>query len=240
MSKILNFKNVADRKIVEVYNKGNGIVEMTLYGVVGESYWEEGVSAKDFQSELNEIPKDTTEIHLRINSPGGSVFDGMTIHNLLKQHSAKVIAYVDGIAASIASVIMLAADEVVIGEGAMVMIHKPLTGVYGNSEQLDRTIMILDKIEDQMTRIYMRKTGLSSAEVAKLLSEETYLTSDEAVEMSIVDRKTEDTEELYVAASMLDNAHWIKNQPKMKTEQDLMKQKISAFKNKISDFQNRK
>ena len=227
----------ASKKDFKIVNKTDKVAEILLYAQIGQSYWEEGITAKAFAEELKKLPESTKEIHLRVNSPGGSVFDGMTIYENLKaqktKHKRKIIAYVDGLAASIASVIIMAADEVIVGDGSMVMIHKPLVGAYGNSIELERMITILDKIEEQMISIYAAKTGLSRLEISKALAEETYYTSDEAIEVGLANSKFAAEDTLQLCASAMEGATWLKNKPQMKSQNDLVREKLREFNNKF-------
>ena len=202
----------------EIINKSSSTAEILLYGGVGEDVWDESsVSAKQFSDALKDLPKGVSQIDLRINSPGGSVFDGVSIYERLKSHRAKVTAYVDGISASIATIIMMAADEIVISEGGMVMIHKPMAGVYGNTTEMEQMVNLLDKIESQMTSIYSKRTGMSRIEIAKMLdSGDTWFTAEEAVEAGLVDSINGESN-LKIAASMVDKASWIVAKPVINT-----------------------
>jgi ATP-dependent Clp endopeptidase proteolytic subunit ClpP len=235
MPKLIDIKNVEKR--FEITNKADSS-EILLYGAIGESFFDDAISAKAFSDELKKIPASVKNITLRVNSPGGSVFDGMTIYERLKNHPAKVTAYVDGLAASIASVIIMAADEVIVGDGAMVMIHKPMVGTYGNSMELERMIDILDKIENQMVGIYAKKTGQTRAEISAALAAETWYTADEAIELGIANRKFEAKETLHIAASMIENCTWFRNKPHIKNKNDLVREKLKEFNNKAKEFLN--
>lgn len=213
MSDILKFKK-QDSPIKINMRDEDTVAEITMYGSIGESYWDEDeISAKSVNKLLKDLPKSVSTIEVRVNSPGGSVFDGVTIYERLKQHNAKVIAYVDGIAASIASIIIMAADEIIMGDGAQLMIHKPLAPVYGNADEFERMINILDKIEENMISIYRKRMSESRVEIAKMLSDETWFTSDGAIEAGLADRKMADNEGIYAAASLLKKADWIKKKP---------------------------
>jgi ATP-dependent protease ClpP protease subunit len=153
-----------------------------------------------------------------------------------KKNGRKIIAYVDGLAASIASVIIMAADEVIVGDGSMVMIHKPMVGVMGNSNDLERMISILDKIEEQMISIYVAKTGMSRLEVSKALAEETWYTSEEAMNMGLADSKFKAEQTLQLAASAIESCNWLKNKPKIQTQNELVREKLREFNNKAKEF----
>jgi ATP-dependent protease ClpP protease subunit len=144
-------------------------------------------------------------------------------------------------AASIASIIALAGDEVIIGEGAFFMVHAPMSGVMGNAREMEDMIEVLDKIEAQMTGIYSRKTGLSSAEISTMLMKDTWLNAEEAVEMGFADRISDNDEsQMRVAASLIENANWIKSRPNMKTRDAMAREKVKDFKNNIKEFLARK
>jgi ATP-dependent Clp protease protease subunit len=234
-AKIFAFRNTYKKGLV-IENKANSnVAEIILYGAIGANPWDESsISAKQFSEELKKIPSNVTEIHLRINSPGGSVFDGMTMYERLKQHKAKVITYVDGYAASIASVIALAGDEIRMGEGSFFMIHKPLTMTWGNADEHDRTIAILDKIEEQMISIYAKKSGLSRAEIANLLREETYFNAEETLKHGFADQIIDVGDRVSAVASMFKGNPLLKNAPEIKST--IEKQKLIEMKDKINKF----
>ena len=212
------------------------VSEILIYDQIGGDWFGEGITGKTISAALKAIPSDHT-IHLRVNSPGGSVFEGTTIYELLKQDKRKVKCFIDGIAASISSIIPLAADEIVMGEASMFMLHKPLVGVYGNAMELERMINILDKIEEQMIGIYSRKTKMSRVQIATMLEKETFLTAQESVDMGLADSIVEgDSEQLRVAASMIQNSSWIKDKSSVKQLSALDKQRIVSFKSSIGKF----
>lgn len=216
----------------EIKNKSATKAEIILYAQIGESWFGDAVSAKQFSDELKNLDKSVNEITVRINSPGGDVFDGISIYNRLKQHPAKVIVQIDGLAASIASIIALAGDEVVIGEGALYMIHLPWTFAMGNRNELDNTINRLMDVEEQLVSIYAKKSGLGRAEIKAMLEKETWLDADQAIEQGFVDKKAD--EALPIAASVFDKAKWINRAPRTyKSEATVMKQSALDLKKKI-------
>jgi len=159
-----------------------GHAEIVIYDEIG--YW--GKSAADFISELKALG-DVTQIDLRINSPGGEVFDGHAIYNLLKGHPARVTAYVDGIAASIASIIMLAADEIVMPQNALVMIHDPVVAAHGDAEALRKAADVLEKLRNILLAAYVSRTGSSEADVSGWMTNETWFTAEEALAAGLAD-----------------------------------------------------
>ena len=169
----------------EIKNKAEK-AEVWIYEEIGEDFWTGGgITAKNFQKELAEIK--ASQIDLHINSPGGLVFDGITIYNLLKNHPANVTTYIDGLAASIASVIALAGDKVVMAENALFMIHKASGMVMGTSDDMRDFADKLDKVNSSIATTYIGKTKKDEAEISDLMAAETWMTADEALEMGFVD-----------------------------------------------------
>lgn len=238
MGKLFAFN--APQKPLTIKAKTEETAEITLYASIGESFWEDSVSAKSFSEELKKLPSTIKNLNIRINSPGGSVFDGMTIYERLKQYKAKKTVYIDGMAASIASVIALAGDEIIIGEGAMMMIHKPWAFVAGNAIEMEKTIELLDKIESQMIGIYARKTGLSQSEISKMLMDDFWMTADEAVDLGFATKISEPASQLKMAACFMEKADWFRNKPKIDAHTKEAKNKIDNLKNSIEGFLARK
>jgi len=144
-----------------------------------------GVDAKSFMSSLDELGE-IENINLRINSPGGSITEGNAIFNALKRHSAKVTTYIDGIAASMGSVIAMAGDEIRMASNAFLMIHNPWTVSIGDSEQLRKDADLMDKMKLNIINAYSR-SGYSAEELNDLMDAETWLTADEALAADFVD-----------------------------------------------------
>ena len=160
--------------------------EIWIYEEIGEDFWTGGgITAKNFQKELSDIK--ASQIDLHINSPGGLVFDGITIYNLLKQHPANVTTYIDGLAASIASLIALAGDKVIMAENALYMIHNPYGMVAGNANDMRDFADKLDKVGGSISMAYISKTGKTDTEIKALLDAETWLNADEALAHGFID-----------------------------------------------------
>ena len=162
--------------------------EIMIYDVIGEDFWGEGVSAKGFADDVKDLKVDVINLH--INSPGGSVFDGVAIYNLLKSHKARVNVQIDGMALSIASVIAMAGDSITMAANAMMMIHDPWTMVMGSADDMRKEADTLDKVKASLITSYGR-TGKDSGVIADLMSEETWLTAQEAIDMGFADALTE-------------------------------------------------
>lgn len=160
--------------------------EIWIYEEIGEDFWTgNGITAKNFQKELAEIK--ASQIDLHINSPGGAVFDGITIYNLIKQHPANVTTYIDGLAASIASVIALAGDKVIMADNALYMMHNPSGLVMGNASDMRSMADVLDKIAGTMTGTYAGKSGKKEDEISELMNNESWFTAKEALEAGFID-----------------------------------------------------
>jgi ATP-dependent Clp protease, protease subunit len=138
-----------------------------------------GVSVAEFK-EAFDLVKDRSEILLTLNSPGGSVTEGMAFYNLIAGYRAKVKVEVLGVAASIASVVALAGRELVMDEGSYFMIHNPWTITWGDADQLRHDAEVLDKMRSEILNIYTSHSNLSTKEIGALMDEETWLTADEA------------------------------------------------------------
>lgn len=166
-------------------------LDIYIYSDIDNCWWDDScMSANKFRKEL-EKHKDAKQINLYINSMGGSVSEGVTIYNQIRRHSAKVTAYIDGFACSIASVIPMAADEVVMGENTMLMIHNPWTITWGNAKDLRKTAEDLDKVRDGcIIPAYKARCGdkLSDEKLIELLDNETFLTAAECLEYGLCDR----------------------------------------------------
>jgi ATP-dependent Clp endopeptidase proteolytic subunit ClpP len=177
------------KKWFEIINKHDR-AEIWIYEQIGEDFWSgDGITAKSFQKELAGVK--ASQIDLHINSPGGEVWDGLSIYNLIKQHPAKVTTYIDGIAASIASVIALAGDKVIMAENAMYMMHNPYGSCCGNAEELRQMADVLDKVSGSIALAYQGKTGKPDDEIKALMDAETWMTADEAHEMGFCDEIAE-------------------------------------------------
>lgn len=163
-----------------------GEVDLMLYGDIGA--W--GISANQFARDLKALG-DVSQINLHIHSPGGDVFEGMAMYNLLKNHPARIVGYVDGLAASMGSVVLMAADTTKCPANAMIMVHKPWGIQGGDADEMRRYADLLDKVEDSLVAAYTSKTGLSVDEVKALLAAETWMTGAEAVELGFADELVE-------------------------------------------------
>lgn len=185
-------RKAADRRFV-VSNKTDGQAEVYLYDAIVDSeleaeFWG-GVTPKSFIQAIKDI--DAEVIHLRVNSPGGSVFAARAMEQALREHKAKVVAHIDGVAASAASFLVMAADEIVMAPGAMMMIHKAWTVAMGNADDLVNTADLLDKIDSTLANTYASRTGANVEKIADMMAAETWFTAEEAVAAGFADSVAE-------------------------------------------------
>lgn len=159
--------------------------DIYIYEDVG-SGWFGGVSAKQFAADLKALGAVTT-INLHLNSYGGEVFEGLAIYRQLADHSARIVAHIDGIAASIASVIAMAADEILITESGFIMIHDASGGVFGRAEDMRKVADLLDTITGTISDLYVGRTGMAAPAVRQLMAAETWMTAAEAVANGFAD-----------------------------------------------------
>ncbi|EEP91810.1 ClpP-like prohead protease/major capsid protein fusion protein [Yersinia kristensenii] len=162
---------------------GEKSADIYIYEEIG--YW--GVTARQFASSLKALG-DIDHINLRIHSPGGDVFEGIAIYNLLNSHPASKTVYIDGLAASMASVIAMVGNPVIMPENAMMMIHKPWGITGGDANDMRDYADLLDKVEGVLIPSYAKKTGKTPEELAVMLGEETWLTAQECVEHGFADQ----------------------------------------------------
>lgn len=162
--------------------------EILIYDFIGEDWFGDGVTAKKMLAELADL-KDVTEINVRINSPGGDVFDGIAIHNAFQRHPATVNVHIDGLAASIASVIAMAGDTIIMAENALMMIHNPHGFAMGEAADMRKTADLLDKAKESLVNTYLSRAGDAQdrAGLEKLMDEETWFTAEEAVDAGLAD-----------------------------------------------------
>ncbi|MGI4856749.1 MAG: head maturation protease, ClpP-related [Janthinobacterium lividum] len=158
-----------------------------LYDYVVADEWDGGVCAQHFVRALADITAPV--IHLRINSPGGDVFAARAMEVALRGHPAKVVAHIDGLAASAASFLAMAADEIEIAEGGFFMIHQAWTAIWGNATELREEAALLDKIDQTLVATYAQRSGQAETDIAAWMAAETWFGADEAIAVGFADRK---------------------------------------------------
>ena len=210
--------------------------ELSIYGEIANSpgWFSDGteITPKGFKAELDALG-DISALNVYVNSPGGDVFAGQAIYSMLKRNKATVNMYVDGLAASIASVIAMAGDTIHMPSNAMMMIHRAWSGTMGNAKDFRKMADDLDKIDLSIEETYLAKSGMKQPDLAALLDAETWLTAQECMDLGLCDKVEE---EKAIAASVQDFEFMAKykNTPKFvlvenKTEPDpdeLTRQKI--------------
>lgn len=162
-------------------SKTDEAVEVSIYDEIGGF----GVSAKDFIQEIQAYKGD--RLHVRINSPGGSVIDGTAILNALTRHQGGVTVHIDALAASMASVIAMSGAPVLMAENALLMIHNPWTIAAGDADEMRKTAGLLDRLKDNIVGAYEKKTAMARERISELMDSETWLTALEAVALGFVD-----------------------------------------------------
>lgn len=184
-----------NKKFYNFTSNSDNTANLYIYGTITSWRWDdEDVSAESFKKELEALGNIET-LNVHINSCGGEVFQGLAIYNLIKQHNAKVNVYIDGIAASIASVIAMAGDKIYIPKTALMMIHNCSTWTGGNSKELRKTADDMDKIMEALKASYLERIKITEDKLQELLDEESYLTAEECIEMGFADEIIEDIEE---------------------------------------------
>lgn len=165
-------------------SNASDIATIWLYDVIGADAWG-GISASQFAQDISRIQAPV--IHLRINSPGGDVFDARAMVSALREHPARIVAHIDGLAASAASYIALAGDEVQMSDGAFLMIHNAWGIVLGNRHDLLEMAMTLEKVDQSIAADYQRKTGQEANRIQQWMDNETWFTAQEALDAGFVD-----------------------------------------------------
>ncbi|QNB48201.1 Clp protease ClpP [Thermanaerosceptrum fracticalcis] len=179
--------------------KDDGTAELLLYGEISSStWWGDEVTPKQFKKDLDDLG-DVSEINVYINSEGGDVFAGQAIYSMLKRHRATINIYVDGLAASIASVIAMVGDKVIMPKNAMMMVHNPWTIAIGTADDFRKLADDMDKIRESIITVYTDKSGMDQDKIIEMMDKETWMTAEEAVKYGFAD---EIEEEKQVAASL--------------------------------------
>lgn len=166
--------------------RGEKSAELYIYGeIAGTQDWGDEITPQMMQEQLNAL--DGADLDIYINSGGGEVFAGQAIYSMLKRYSGKKTVHIDGIAASIASVIAMAGDKIIMPENAMMMIHKAWSVCIGNSDDMQKLANDLIKLDGVIAGVYAAKTGKEAEEIAEAMANETWFTAAEAVEYGIAD-----------------------------------------------------
>jgi len=166
--------------------------EVFIYDEIGGGFWTEGVTPSGFIDDVKALKlKKGDTLNVRINSPGGDVFDGNTIYNYLRSLKSKVAVTIDGLAASAASVIAMAGDTISMPENSFLMIHNPWMMAVGDSQVMRKAAGDLDEIREGAIKTYLSRTNVGRDELVAMLDEETWLGADKAVELGFADEVLE-------------------------------------------------
>jgi ATP-dependent protease ClpP protease subunit len=162
-----------------------GVLELLVYEDIGLDWWSgEGVTAKTVKQSIDEAGI-FTSISVRINSPGGDAFEGVAIYNLLRAQKKPVNVFVDGLAASAASIIAMAGDTITMGNNAMLMIHNAWSGCQGYASDMRKMADLLDKVSASVAQTYIDRAGLSAEEVKELMDAESWLNAQESLDKGL-------------------------------------------------------
>ena len=195
MPKQLKFWNV-------MKNEEEKSAELILYGSIGsDEYWDD-ISDKAFKQDIENLD-DVENITLHINSPGGSVFSAVAIANTLKNHKAKITANIDGLAASAATIITSACDTVKMPKNALFMVHNPITFAYGNNQDMQKTLEMLNKVKNSIIETYLNKAKTDKETLSELMDNETWMSAEEAKEYGFIDEILDENVEKEVIENKL-------------------------------------
>jgi ATP-dependent Clp protease, protease subunit len=188
-----------NKKFWQFKAKENNSGDLMLYGdIASTTWWGDEITPKDFKSDLDSLG-DIQTLNIYINSDGGDVFAGQAIYSMLKRHPATKNIYIDGLAASIASLIAMAGDKIIMPANAMMMVHRAWTVAMGNANDFRKMAEDMDKIDESIVTVYEAKTGMKQEDIISLLDAETWLTAQDALDNGFCD---EIEEEKQVAASL--------------------------------------
>jgi ATP-dependent Clp protease protease subunit len=158
---------------------GDDSASISIYDQIGDNWEGTGITAKRISAALRNIG--ARNLTVNVNSPGGDFFEGVAIYNLLREHKAKVTVNVMGLAASAASVIAMAGDEILMGDGAFLMIHNAWTVAIGNRHDIAQAAEVLAPFDAAMAKVYSQRAAISEAEAAALMDKETWIGAEQAV-----------------------------------------------------------
>lgn len=230
---------------------------LTLSGTIADfAFFEDTISAKAVKNALDDVDKD---IVIRLNSGGGDVFEGIEIYNYLKSLSNHVTIEVTSLAASAASLVAMAGDNIIIRTGANMMIHEASTMAFGNKSDIQKTLNALTAIDTSIVDIYQDRTGLDKDEIVNLIANETWLTADEAIKKGFADEKSsrKSVEKQEEGVENMDNSKFVamlkqqrqmisnmineaeEDEPKEPSSDDSLEQRVAKNENDIKNILSR-
>ncbi len=172
-------------KSYRIENAGSATPELYLYGPIGGDYFGDGLSAAQVVKDINALGK-KKEIAVRIDSPGGSAFEGLNIYNALIRNPATITVYIDALAASIASIIAMAGATIRIADNAMMMLHEPYGGVFGTAADMRKQADVVDKMRENLLGIYSNRAQQKPDKVSDWMRAETWFNASEALQAGLV------------------------------------------------------
>lgn len=178
------------KKYYSIQNKTENSVDILIYGVIGDSWFEESITARQFFADFKALEKEYSRINVRINSPGGSVFDGLSIFNTIRNSAVETHTYNDGLCASMAAAILMAGKTVHAADNALMMIHSPSTGAWGNARDFQQVLEALDKVQEGLITCFTSRNSDKTADEIKTAYfdySDHWLTADEAMAESFID-----------------------------------------------------
>ena len=184
-------ESLGSRDWYSIKNAKTDTATLDIYGPIGISYDGEGVTAAQFVKDLRDVTASSLDVH--INSPGGLVFDGVTIYGALKSHKSTVNVSIDGLAASAASFVAMAGDDISIQKPAKMMIHDAQGIVIGNASDMHQMADLLDELSDTIAEIYSDRTDGTVDEWRTAMQAETWYSAEQAVASGLADRVVGDT-----------------------------------------------
>lgn len=173
-----------------IQNKTEKSVDILIYGVIGDSWFEESVTARKFFADFKALEKEYERINIRINSPGGSVWDGLSIFNTIRNSEAETHTYNDGLCASMGAAILMAGKTVHAADNSLMMIHSPSTGAWGNAKDFKQVMEALDKVQEGLIACFTSRNTAKTADEIKTAYfdySDHWLTADEAIGENFVD-----------------------------------------------------
>ena len=188
--------------------------------IAQDSWFDDDITPKKFKAELL---SDSGDISVWLNSPGGDVFAASQIYTMLKEYAGKVSVRIDGLAASAASVIAMAGDEIIMSPVAMMMIHNPATVIFGEAADLQSGIKMLSEVKESIINAYEQKTNLPRNKISNMMDAETWFSAQKAVELGFVDKilyapETNDAKEGFIFDKMTVTNSLINKLPKSQKE----------------------
>ena len=202
-----------------VKNEDNRTIYFDGY-IAQDSWFDDDITPKKFKAELL---SDSGDISVWLNSPGGDVFAASQIYTMLKEYAGKVSVRIDGLAASAASVIAMAGDEIIMSPVAMMMIHNPATVIFGEAADLQSGIKMLSEVKESIINAYEQKTNLPRNKISNMMDAETWFSAQKAVELGFVDKilyapETNDAKEGFIFDKMTVTNSLINKLPKSQKE----------------------